>query len=391
MKRILYYDSFAGISGDMNLGALVDLGVDAAYLEKELAKLKIEGFRLEVNPDMRKEISGTKVTVVVDHPENEKHRHLSHIEELINNSSLSEGIKQKSLAIFDLVAEAEAKVHNISKEQVHFHEVGALDSIADIVGAAICQEFLEVDEIHASPVQLGGGMVKCAHGLMPVPAPATAEIVVNIPVKTGLVEYEATTPTGAAILAATVDRFSERMELSITKTGYGIGQRDGDIPNVLRVYLAESHEGASIDVQVEEALMLECNLDDMNPENYTHVMDLLFGAGAADVFIIPLVMKKSRPGHMLCVLCNHETVRSMKEILFTETSSIGIREKIVKKSVLRREQVVVSTKFGEVEVKRSFWNGQVVNEKPEFEQCRKLASVHGVTLEEIRKEVYKNL
>lgn len=375
----------------MNLGALVDLGVDAAYLERELAKLNIEGFRLEVKGDMRKGISGTRVTVVVDHPENEKHRHLSHIEALINDSSLSEGIKLKSLAIFNLVAEAEAKVHNISKEQVHFHEVGALDSIADIVGAAICQEFLKVDEIHASPVQLGGGMVKCAHGLMPVPAPATAEIVAGLPVKSGLVEYEATTPTGAAILAATVDSFSERMELSIVKTGYGIGQRDGDIPNVLRVHLAESFKEETRDVQVEEAVLLECNLDDMNPESYPHVMDLLFSAGAADVFIIPLVMKKSRPGHMLCVLCTQETLSIMKEILFTETSSIGIREKIVKKSMLRREQVVVSTKFGEVELKRSYWNGRVVNEKPEFEQCRKLAGVHGVTLEEIRKEVYKNL
>jgi uncharacterized protein (TIGR00299 family) protein len=391
MKRILYYDCFAGISGDMNLGALVDLGVDAAYLERELGKLNIEGFRLEVEPGMRKGISGTKVTVVVDHPENEKHRHLSHIEALINNSSLSDRIKKKSLAIFDMVAEAEAKVHNISKQQVHFHEVGALDSIADIVGAAICQEYLEVDEIQASPVQLGGGFVKCAHGMMPVPAPATAEIVADIPVKTGLVDYEATTPTGAAILAVTVDRFESRMELVILKTGYGIGQRDGEIPNVLRVYLAEGSKRVTEDVEEEEAVMLECNLDDMNPERYTHVMDLLFEAGAADVFIIPIVMKKSRPGHMLSVLCSSDSVDKMKEILFTETSSIGLREHTLKKSMLRREMVVVSTKYGEIEVKRSYFNGKVVNEKPEFEQCRKLAREHGVTLEEISTEVTKKL
>jgi len=391
MKRILYYDCFAGISGDMNLGALVDLGVEAKHLEKELAKLNIEGFRLEVKPDMRKGISGTKVTVVVDHPENEKHRHLSHIEALINNSSLSENIKQKSLAIFNLVAEAEARVHNISKEQVHFHEVGALDSIADIVGAAICQEYLDVDEIQASPVQLGGGMVKCAHGLMPVPAPATAEILAAIPVKSGLVQYEACTPTGAAILAATVDRFSEHMDLSILKTGYGIGQKDGEIPNVLRVYLAEGKEAATMDVLVEEAIMLECNLDDMNPEHYTHVMDRLFGAGAADVFITPIVMKKSRPAHMLSVLCNEESVAIMKEILFTETTSIGLREYTVQKNILHREVVLINTKFGDVEVKRSYWNGRVVNEKPEFEQCRKLADEHGITLEEVRNEVLKKL
>ncbi len=200
MKKILYYDCFAGISGDMNLGALVDLGVDAKFLEKELEKLNIEGFHLDVEPGMRKGISGTKVTVVIENQENEKHRHLRHIEELINSSSLSERIKSKSLAIFEQVAVAEAKVHNISKEKVHFHEVGALDSIADIVGAAICQEALEVDEIHSSPVQLGGGFVKCAHGMMPVPAPATAEIIKDMPVKAGLVDYEATTPTGLPFL-----------------------------------------------------------------------------------------------------------------------------------------------------------------------------------------------
>jgi len=375
----------------MNLGALVDLGVPAEHLEKELGKLNIEGFRLEVKRDMRKGISGTRVTVVVDHPENEKHRHLRHIEELIHLSALSDRIKSKSVDIFMKVAVAEAKVHNIDIQKVHFHEVGALDSIADIVGAAICQEYLEVDEIHASPVQLGGGMVKCAHGLMPVPAPATAEIVEAIPVKLGLVEYEATTPTGAAILAATVDCFSERMELSIAKTGYGIGQRDGEIPNVLRVYLAESNEVQDEDVMVEEALMLECNLDDMNPERYTHVMDLLLAAGAADVFISPVVMKKSRPGNVLSVLCEQDRVEKMKEILFTETTSIGLRQQGLKKHILRRELRMVNTKYGEVEVKRAYWNGRVVNEKPEFEQCRELAVKHGLSLEEVTKEVLRNL
>lgn len=391
MKRIIYYDCFAGISGDMNLGALVDLGVPAEHLEEELGKLHIEGFRLEVKRDTRKGISGTKVTVVVDHPENEKHRHLHHIEELINKSTLPDRVKSKAREIFMKVAVAEAKVHDIDIQKVHFHEVGALDSIADIVGAAICQEYLEVDEIQASPVQLGGGMVKCAHGLMPVPAPATAEILASIPVRSGLVQYEATTPTGAAILAATVDSFSELSDLHIKKTGYGIGQRDGEIPNVLRVYLAEGSGAGNSDVLSEEAIMLECNLDDMNPENYTHVMDLLFEAGAADVFIVPTVMKKSRPGHMLHVLCNQETAEQLKGILFTETSSIGLREHHIKKSMLRREMVSIKTKFGEVEVKRAFWNGRVVNEKPEFEQCRKLALKHGITLEEVQKEVIKAL
>ncbi|RLD70035.1 MAG: nickel pincer cofactor biosynthesis protein LarC [Bacteroidetes bacterium] len=389
--KVLYYDCFAGISGDMNLGALVDLGVDPGYLEGELGKLNIEGFHLEVKPDMRKGISGTKVTVVIESQENEQHRHLRHIEELINESSLSDRIKQKSLAIFDKVAVAEAKVHNISKEKVHFHEVGALDSIADIVGAAICQEYLEVDEIRSSPVQLGGGFVKCAHGMMPVPAPATAEIVVDMPVKTGLVDYEATTPTGAAILAATVDQFVSELDLSITKTGYGVGQKDGEIPNVLRVYLGESEAARTKDMKVEDAVMLECNIDDMNPEWYTHISDLLFKAGAAEVYITPVVMKKSRPGHLLSVLSSVDHVAVMKDILFRETASIGLREYTIRKSILRREMVKVQTKYGMVDVKRCFYKGAVVNEKPEFEQCHQLAIKHKVSLEEIRKEVNKNL
>ena len=389
--KVLYYDCFAGISGDMNLGALVDLGVDPDFLEKELGKLNIEGFHLEVKKDMRKGISGTKVTVVIENQENEKHRHLRHIEELINESTLSEGIKQKSIAIFDKVAVAEAKVHNISKEKVHFHEVGALDSIADIVGAAICQEYLEVDQIQSSPVQLGGGFVKCAHGTMPVPAPATAEIVAKMPVKSGLVDYEATTPTGAAILAATVDQFVSKLDLSITRTGYGVGQKDGEIPNVLRVYLGESEAARTKDMEVEDAVMLECNMDDMNPEWYTHISDLLFKAGAAEVFITPVVMKKSRPGHLLSVLSSVDHVAVIKDIIFRETASIGLREYTVRKSILRREMIKVQTKYGEVDVKRCFYKGEVVNEKAEFEQCHQLATKHKVSLEEIRKEVNKNL
>jgi len=396
-KRILYYDCFAGISGDMNLGAMVDLGVDASYLESELARLQVEGFTLKVEPDSRQGIHGTRVTVVIENPENEKHRHLRHVEELINGSSLSASIKKRALAIFDRVAEAEATVHQIPKEKVHFHEVGALDSIADIVGAAICQEFLGVEEIYASPVQLGGGTVVCAHGTMPVPAPATSEILKGIPVRTGLVEYEATTPTGAAILAATVDHFVTSADMVIQKTGYGIGQRDGSIPNVLRVYLAEVNEPSEEskkleeDVEMEEAVMLECNLDDMNPEWYNHVTSLLFDAGASDVFLAPIVMKKSRPAQLFSVLCPVDLVSRMKEILFRETPTIGLRTYTVHKHMLRREVINVKTRFGEVPVKRSYFQGKIANDKPEYEICSSLAKTHGVTLEEIRKEVYKNL
>lgn len=382
----------------MNLGAMVDLGVDPDHLQNELEKLDIEGFHLETRGGIRKGIGGTRVNVVIENPENEKHRHLHHIEELINRSSLSGSVKSRSLAMFELIANAEARIHHISREKVHFHEVGALDSIADIVGAAICQEYLEVDEVRASPVQLGGGFVMCAHGRMPVPAPATAEILREIPVKAGLVDYEATTPTGAAILAVTVSRFTSELDFRIKRTGYGIGQRDGEIPNVLRVYLGEGEmdpandqKGCVEDLSTEMATMLECNMDDMNPEWFDHITSLLFAAGAADVFVIPVMMKKSRPGNMLSVLCSKERAEAVKEVILTQTSSIGLREYPVTKSMLRREVVRVQTRYGEIDVKRSYYSGRLVREKPEYEQCRRLAMENKVSLEAIQKEVFKNL
>jgi uncharacterized protein (TIGR00299 family) protein len=397
LKKILYYDCFAGISGDMNLGAMVDLGVDPDHLKKELGKLQIEGSHLEIGREMRKGIGGTRVRVVIENPENETHRHLHQIKELISRSTLSGPVKDRALSIFNLIADAEAKIHDIPREKVHFHEVGALDSIADIVGAAICQEYLKVDEILASPVQLGGGFVMCAHGRMPVPAPATAEILKGVPVKAGLVDYEATTPTGAAILVATVSRFTPDLDFRIRHTGYGIGQRDGEIPNVLRVYLGEAvtgkkdKESQDKDLSTEPALMMECNIDDMNPEWFDHVNSLLFEAGASDVFVVPVIMKKSRPGNMLAVLCGPEEAEAVKEVILTQTSSIGLREYPVKKSMLRREVIRVETRYGGIDVKRSYYGGRIVREKPEYEQCRKLAMEHGVSLETIQKEIYKHL
>ena len=384
--KILYYDCFAGISGDMNLGALLDLGVDANYLKTELEKLNIEGFHLEIKKDQRRGITGTKAEVVIENQENEKHRHLRHIEELINNSSLPERVKINSLKIFDLVAVAEAKVHNISKEKVHFHEVGALDSIADIVGAAICLDYLKVDKVLSSSIQLGGGTVKCAHGIMPVPAPATAEIVKNVPVKSGLVNHEATTPTGAAILVATVDQFTDNIDFKITKTAYGIGNRDSEVPNVLRVFLSEETETVK-DVDTEDAVVLESNIDDMNPEHYDFILKQLFKAGASDAWLVPMVMKKSRPAVMLSVLCKENLTEKMKEIVFTHSTSIGIREYRVKKNMLRREESTVETIYGTVRIKQSFYKGKLVRSKPEFEDCKKLAEEHQLSIAEIEKAI----
>lgn len=389
--RILYYDCFAGISGDMNLGAMIDLGVDADYLENELRKLNIEGFHLEITKDLRRGISGTKAEVIVENPDNEKHRHLRHVEEIINNSTLSETVKANSLKIFKLIAFAEAKVHSIAVERVHFHEVGALDSIADIVGAAICLDFLKVDKVLSSPIQLGGGTVKCAHGIMPVPAPATALIVKNVPVKLGLVQHEATTPTGAAILVATVDEFTEQINFPITKTAYGIGHRDvSEVPNVLRVFLSET-ETAVGDTKEEVATVLECNIDDMNPERYDFILEQLFNAGASDAWLVPIIMKKSRPAIQLNVLCAPEKVQKMKHIIFTHSTTIGLREYSVKKSMLTRTEKIVATKFGDVRVKQSVFEGKVVRSKPEFDDCRTIALQEKRSIEEVEREVFKNL
>ncbi len=389
--RILYYDCFAGISGDMNLGALLDLGVDPIYLVSELKKLNIKGFHLEINKDLRRGISGTKATVVVEDPDNEKHRHLRHVEEIINNSTLSDKVKTTSLKIFSLIAFAEAKVHQIEVERVHFHEVGALDSIADIVGAAICLEYLKVDKVLSAPIQLGGGTVKCAHGIMPVPAPATALIVANIPVKTGLVQHEATTPTGAAILVATVDEFTSEINFPITKTAYGIGQRDvSEVPNVLRVYLSDTETAAS-GLKEESATIVECNIDDMNPERYEFIMEQLFEAGAADAWLTPIVMKKSRPANQLSVLCSPEKINKIKGIIFNHSTSIGLREYTVKKSVLSRVEKSVQTKFGPITVKQSILEGKIVRSKPEYEQCKSIAKQHNISIEEVEREVIRNL
>jgi hypothetical protein len=375
----------------MNLGALIDLGVDSNYLIAELQKLQIEGFHLEIQKDIRRGISGTKATVVIENPENEKHRHLRHVVELINQSSLSSEVKSRSLKIFDLIAEAEAKVHNISKQAVHFHEVGALDSIADIVGAAICLDYLKVDKVMSSPIQLGGGMVKCAHGLMPVPAPATALIVQDVPVRTGLVQHEASTPTGAAILVAMVDEFTDQIDFSIQKTGYGIGQRDiSEVPNVLRVYLLEDMQKPD-QTHLEEAWILECNIDDMNPEWYEHLFNKLFEAGASDVFLTPIIMKKSRPANMLSVLCTKRLLPEMKSIIFNNSTTIGIREYVVAKTILERQEKEIDTELGKVRIKYSYFNGREIRFKPEFEDLKNLATQHGLSLNEVEKIINKTL
>jgi pyridinium-3,5-bisthiocarboxylic acid mononucleotide nickel chelatase len=382
--KIISYDCFSGISGDMNLGAMIDLGIEKSYLINELNKLNLKGWELEVTKDQRHGITGTKVTVKQTRHEH-AHRHMSDIEKIINESELDSNTKELSRKIFMKIAVAEAKVHNTSIDHIHFHEVGAVDSIIDIVGAAICFNSLKVEGVHVSTVELGSGFVKCDHGKLPVPAPATAEIIKGLPVKKGGVDFEATTPTGAAILSALGTDFSVGLPLIIEKTAYGVGQKDNhDVPNLLRVFLGEAVSKAE---SGHDALHLECNIDDMNPEFYGYISDKLFGAGASDVFLSDIIMKKGRPGIVLNVLCESESADTLKQIIFTESTTLGIRTFPFRKETLVRKFVAIDTVYGEVKIKRSFYKDKEVSCKPEFDDCKRIASEKGIPL----KEVYNNI
>jgi uncharacterized protein (TIGR00299 family) protein len=377
--KILYYDCFSGISGDMNLGAMIDLGIDKNFLLKELDKLHLHGWELVTEEDQRHGIGGTKVTVKQTHHEH-KHRHLSDIEQIINDSDLDEMTKTLSKRIFMKVALAEASVHGVPVTQVHFHEVGAIDSIIDIVGAAICYNVLKVDKVYISPVELGGGFAKCDHGVLPIPAPATAEIIKGLPVTKGGVDFEATTPTGAAILASLVTNFDEHPVFKIEKTAYGVGQKDHpDIPNLLRVFTGEIIEESG----GHDALMLECNIDDMNPEFFEYISEKLFSAGASDVFITNIIMKKGRPANILNIICETGSAEIMKEIIFKESTSLGIRTFSFRKDTLARKFETMMTDFGEIKIKRSFYKGEEVSCKPEFEDCKRLANEKGLPVKDV--------
>jgi hypothetical protein len=386
--KILYYDCFSGISGDMNLGAMIDLGIEEAYLVKELKKLNLKGWELDVTRDQRHGIKGTKVTVKVTGKEH-VHRHLSDIEKIIDTSDLAENTKSLGKKIFMKVAMAEAKVHEIELEKVHFHEVGAIDSIIDIVGAAICFNALKVDEVHVSIVELGGGMVKCDHGNLPVPAPATAEIIKGIPSKRGAVDFETTTPTGAAIIATLGNVFNSTLPFKITRTAYGVGQKDHPgVPNLLRVFLGETDDKTETG---HDALLIECNIDDMNPEFFEYISEKLFSAGASDVFLTSIIMKKSRPGIMLNVITEKENADIVREILFTESTTLGIRSFHFKKDTLVRKLESIDTSWGKVRVKRSYYKGKEVSSKPEYEECKMIASKEGIPIKDVFNSVMAEL
>lgn len=378
--RVLYYDCFSGISGDMNLGALLDLGVEEEYLRQELSKLSLDSaFELVVEKASKMGISGTKVSVKLipqwhAHPHTHEHRTFKSIEAIINASTLAQSIKERSLKMFWTVALAEGKIHGKAPDEVGFHEVGAIDSIVDIVGASICLEALHVKKIIASKIELGGGFVTCAHGTLPVPAPATVEILQNVPITLGRVASETTTPTGAAILKANVDAYEAKPSLVIEKIGYGIGHKDFSIPNVLRVYLGEEEE------RMDEEVILETNIDDMSPEILSFVQERLFEAGVKDVYTTAITTKKNRLGVKLSVLVSLDKEAEAKRIIFSETTSIGLRRSLVQKIALERNVLHVKTPYGEISVKCAYFEGKQLKYKAEYEECKKAAREHNVPI-----------
>jgi uncharacterized protein (TIGR00299 family) protein len=377
--KTLYFDCFAGASGDMILGAMVAAGVDPDFLREQLSLLPVSGFSVNFETVNRSGLSATYARV--ETAAEDKHRHLADIKEIIDQSGLSERVKQRAVQIFTRLAEAEARVHNMPIDHVHFHEVGALDAIVDVIGAAICFEFLKIDRFACSPLHVGSGMVQMAHGRFPIPPPAVAELLKGVPFYAGDVKGELLTPTGAAIITTVCNDYGPIPQMRTESTGYGAGTREyPDFSNVLRVFVGET--SLSTD---ERLWMIETNLDDASPQIIGHVMDRVLESGALDCFFTPVQMKKNRPGVLLSVLCGPDEKEGLMKLLFMETTTLGVRSYEVGRRALERSAVRVETQYGPIDVKVAHLDGRVVNEMPEFEQCREAASKANVPLKTVEE------
>ncbi|HZT59635.1 MAG TPA: nickel pincer cofactor biosynthesis protein LarC [Pyrinomonadaceae bacterium] len=387
--RTLYFDCFAGISGDMTLGALVAAGVDSRSLKEQLALLDVEGYEIGFETVDRSGISATRAVVRLTQDE-KHHRHLSDIHAIIRRSRLSEAIKERASKIFTRLAEAEARVHNVAVERIHFHEVGAVDAIVDVVGACIGFELLGVERFAASALHVGSGTVEMAHGRFPVPPPAVAELLRAAPIYSTDITGELVTPTGAAIVSTLCESFGPVPRMKISATGYGAGGREyKKFPNVLRVFVGESEPETSEvdgggDVEDEVLTMVETNLDDVSPQVLGHVLELALARGALDCFFTHAQMKKNRPGVLVSILCRPEQREEMIELLFAETPTFGVRSHEVKRRALERESVTVETEFGRIAVKVGRSRGRVVSVTPEFDECRAAALKASVPLREVQ-------
>lgn len=381
---LCYLDCFSGISGDMLLGALVDAGLPAAQMEAELRKLKLEGWTLFTGRVRRGELTATKLDFQVK--EAQHHRTWKTIRELIHKSELSEAVRERAERIFGRLAEVEGAVHGVAPDEVYFHEVGAMDSVLDIVGISVALDALGIERIIASPLNVGGGRVKTAHGALPVPAPATAALLKGVPVYSSGLEAELVTPTGAAVVATLASGYGPLPPMTVSAIGYGAGSRDlREQPNVLRVFLGQS---AEVGHSAEEPTItvLEANLDDMNPLVGGYFMEQALAAGALDVFYTPVQMKKNRPGLMLTVLCPAERVDALTALIFEQTTTIGLRLYQAQRRVLQRSFVTVQTSLGPVQMKLATLNGRVLNAAPEYDDCQRLAREKGVPLKQVLEE-----
>ncbi len=411
--RIAYLDTFAGIAGDMVLGAFVSAGVDANLIKSEIDKLGIGNVELSLKKVVRSGITATKVDVVVagevesvndlgstihHHDKEHTHDHGHHdgengrsyleIKHLIDSSGLSDLVKRNSLEIFRRIAEAEAKIHDTSVEKIHFHEVGAVDSIVDIVGTAICLELSGIEAVYTSPIRLGSnGYVEAKHGVLPVPAPATLEILKGYPTVFNDLPHELTTPTGAAIVAALSKGVINDSPIEIEKIGYGAGSRDlGRLPNLLRVVIGE----VGSTTEEDHVVLVETNMDDINPQLVPHILEKVMAAGATDAFVTPILMKKGRPGFLLTVLMSEALLKKISNVIFAQSTTLGLRIQTIRRSKIHREVKTVHTSFGDVNVKQSTVDGRN-RTSVEFEECRRIAEEKGLPLGEVMQRLNAEL
>ena len=382
--KIAYFDCFSGISGDMILGALADLGNDFSFIKKELKKLDLKGYSLSHKKVKRGVIETTRVDVKVTEKSSSK-RNLKSIISIIKNSGLAEKIKNDSIKIFRRLAEAEATVHGTTINKVHFHEVGAIDSIVDIVGSVIGIHNLNISKIVSSSINIGSGFVKCDHGTLPVPAPAVVEILRGVPCFSSGTRQELTTPTGAAVIATLANEFGSLPELKTDRVGYGAGGKNlKEMPNALRIILGELSIANELK---KEIFVLETNIDDMNPEFYDVVMEKLFQAGAVDVFLTPIIMKKNRPATKLSVLTQQQNVEMLANEVLKNTTSFGIRFYPVERVMLEREFQEIETVLGKVKVKIGKRDGEICHISPEYEHCKKISREQGIPIKKVYEEI----
>lgn len=379
--KVAYFDCFAGISGDMTLGALVDAGLSFAALKSELDKLSVREFTLSQRRVEKHGIAGTKIDV--NAREGHVHRHLKDVLEIINSSAISASAKEKAARVFQKLAEAEAKIHGTTIEAVHFHEVGAVDAIVDVVGAIVGLELLGIEAIYASKFRFGSGHTRGAHGAMPVPVPAVVEMTKGFPTERTDIPYELVTPTGAALLTALASNIGETIQLRTESTGYGAGTRDVEqVPNLLRVEIGE----LVTDTQTDTPVLLETNIDDMTPEIYGYLIDRLLEAGARDAFLTPVIMKKGRPGIQLTVLADPNKETELTELIFSETTTLGIRRLPVQRHILERRTDTVQTPYGPIRVKIADIGGKQ-RITPEYDDCARIAREQQVPILDVYKSV----